>query len=169
MNNLREGRSDAPDGRQKISEGDATAQASTSASALPSSLPSDAPQSTPSLAGKSSTITSSLSPPVLGSSGVGGGPHESLAEPELLALIIEMRLRAGRSKSTRDRAQDSTSHPKYSSISSNNATSSSLTSSMMALSSSSTSSAVDTLDLCHRKIENLPYEMVDIIKDDVVR
>lgn len=63
--------------------------------------------------------------------------QESMAEPELLALIIELRLRAGRgSKGSK---------------------------------ASTYTSAVDTLDLSHRKIEKLPYEMVNIIKDDVVR
>lgn len=61
--------------------------------------------------------------------------QESMAEPELLALIIELRLRAGRGS-------------KNSKVS---------------------ASVVDTLDLSRRKIEKLPYEMVNIIKDDVVR
>lgn len=66
--------------------------------------------------------------------------QESMAEPELLALIIELRLRDGRT-SGRDKSNGS----------------------------KSSTSAVDTLDLCHRKIEKLPYDMVNIIKDDVVR
>lgn len=70
--------------------------------------------------------------------------HESMAEPELLALIVELRLGAGRA-SGKDKDKSSNG------------------------SKSSSTSAVDTLDLCHRKIEKLPYDMVDIIKDDVVR
>jgi len=70
--------------------------------------------------------------------------QESMAEPELLALIVELRLRAGRAP-TKD---------KNGSVNSSN---------------SKASSAVDTLDLCHRKIEKLPYEMVNIIKEDVIR
>lgn len=73
-----------------------------------------------------------------------GETQESMAEPELLALIIELRLRAGRT-STRDKNPG------------------------LGNSSSRATSAVDTLDLCHRKIEKLPYEMVNIIKDDVIR
>jgi hypothetical protein len=72
--------------------------------------------------------------------------HESMAEPELLALIVELRLGAGR-PSGKDKDKDKSSNG----------------------SKSSSTSAVDTLDLCHRKIEKLPYDMVDIIKDDVVR
>lgn len=67
--------------------------------------------------------------------------HESMAEPELLALIIEMRLQAGR-RSTNGKEKKGNVAP---------------------------SSAIDTMDLCHRKIQKLPEEMVDIIKDDVVR
>jgi hypothetical protein len=72
--------------------------------------------------------------------------QESMAEPELLALIIELRLRDGR-PATKDRDGGGSSSN----------------------SNSAKTSAVDTLDLCHRKIQVLPYEMVNIIKDDVVR
>lgn len=65
-----------------------------------------------------------------------------MAEPELLALIIELRLRAGRPLGTGAGGGGG---------------------------GKSTLSAVDTLDLCHRKIEKLPYEMVNIIRDDIVR
>lgn len=70
--------------------------------------------------------------------------QESMAEPELLALIIELRLRAGRAS---DKEKDKSGTG----------------------SKSASASTVDTLDLCHRKIEKLPYDMVNIIKDDVVR
>jgi hypothetical protein len=72
--------------------------------------------------------------------------QEAMAEPELLALIIELRLEAG-STLTKDKtnASGSTQNSKR------------------------TPSAIDTLDLCHRNIEPLPYEMVNIIKDDVIR
>lgn len=70
--------------------------------------------------------------------------QEALAEPELLALIVELRLRAEK-RPNKDKSSTSSG------------------------SSKPTSSAVDTLDLSHLKIEKLPYEMVDIIKEDVVR
>lgn len=58
---------------------------------------------------------------------------EFMAEPELLALVIEIKLQAGSKK----KGNESTS--------------------------------VDTMDLCHRRIQRLPAEMFEIIKDDIVR
>ncbi|MCO5612568.1 hypothetical protein L7F22_066836 [Adiantum nelumboides] len=99
--------------------------------------------------------TSSLRPLQLRPSATvanGGGGHESIAEPELLALIIEMRLNASRGLgSSVGGASNGDSHKKDHAA------------------SGSASPAFDTMDLCHKKIEKLPYEMVDVIKDDVVR
>ncbi|UZJ51945.1 hypothetical protein CBS101457_001265 [Exobasidium rhododendri] len=76
--------------------------------------------------------------------------QDAMAEPELLALIIELRLRVGRTPTKEQNLANGTN---------NNSSKT----------TAATSSAVDTLDLCHRKIQHLPYEMVDIIKDDVIR
>lgn len=99
--------------------------------------------------------TSSLRPLQLRPSATvanGGGGHESIAEPELLALIIEMRLNASRGLgSSVGSASNGDSHKRDHAA------------------SGSASPAFDTMDLCHKKIEKLPYEMVDVIKDDVVR
>lgn len=79
----------------------------------------------------------------------GGQAEESIAEPELLALIIELRLNAG-GDGRKEREKGSTAGSVKSTV-------------------TNTTAAVDTLDLCHRKIEKLPHDMMDIIRDDVIR
>lgn len=70
-----------------------------------------------------------------------------MAEDELLALVVEIKLQTGQ-PSSRIKGDGGTSG---------------------AASGRAGASTADTIDLCHRKIQTLPPEMVDIIKDDLVR
>lgn len=78
---------------------------------------------------------------------------QPIGEPELLALVVDLRLRAGRSPSRdrngREGSRDGPT-PGASGLAPAN-------------------SASDTLDLCHRRIETVPEGLVGIIRDDVVR
>lgn len=116
--------------------------------------------------GGDATTTSGASTASVGSSAlrplqlrplVTGGSHESIAEPELLALIIEMRLNA--SKATAGGTS-----------SNNDATTGNNSSKRdTATSGSASPNEFPTMDLCHRRIQKLPHEMVDVLKDDIVR
>ena len=103
--------------------------------------------------GSSTTVDSAFS---VASTMKSDDTQESMVEPELLALIIELRLSAGGGKKGKERGGGT-------------ANGGLIKSATTASSSASSSSSIDTLDLCHRKIEKLPHEMVNIIRDDVVR
>ncbi|PWN38132.1 L domain-like protein [Meira miltonrushii] len=91
------------------------------------------------------------------------GKDTPMGEPELLALIIEMRLGAPSSSGGGSNGQSNSLNG------SRRTTSNGAGSAMATTSNGPSTSDSGTMDLSHKKIRSLPNEMVDIIKDDIVR
>ncbi|PWN53548.1 hypothetical protein IE53DRAFT_338588 [Violaceomyces palustris] len=80
-----------------------------------------------------------------------------ISEPELLAIVVEKRLKASSTRvKEKDEARPNTQH-------------SSSPLNPGGGQQSQSENSIDTLDLCHHKIETVPEGLTDIIKDDVVR
>jgi len=129
----------------------------------PSSLPSNSEFGNPSFnsTGNSSSTIASSSTTINGN-----GRSESIGEAELIALVVELRLRASRSTSSKEKDRAENTSISNSEI---NGGQNGKEKEKEQEKEGSNVTAIDTLDLCHRKIEVVPEEFTDVIKDDVVR
>lgn len=84
----------------------------------------------------------------------------AISEPELIAFVVEKRLMAGSepSKTSTIKDRPGSSNSKDASKGSSSARK-----------NAADNNSIDTLDLCHMRIDEVPQGFVDIIKDDVVR